>query len=161
MYVNIQGDEPLITPRHVALLVAPFRERPGAQVTTLKIRLLPDEADNPNVNKVVCGVDGRALYFSRAAIPFLRDPDDRSLLSGRVHQHIGVYAYQRDALARWVALPPHPLEQIERLEQLRPLAAGIAMGVVFVDEVPRAGIDTEDDLARANSDWTALTPERI
>jgi 3-deoxy-manno-octulosonate cytidylyltransferase (CMP-KDO synthetase) len=67
---------------------------------------------------------------------------------------VGVYAYERSALAQWVALPPHPLEQIERLEQLRPLAAGLAMGVALAGRAPRGGIDTEDDLARANAQWT-------
>ena len=72
-------------------------------------------------------------------------------------QHIGVYAYTADALRRWVALPLNPLEQIERLEQLRPLAAGMAMGVALVDEPVRPGIDTEQDLERANEQWTAFT----
>jgi len=68
-------------------------------------------------------------------------------------QHIGVYAYTRDALAKWAALPPHPLESAERLEQLRPLAAGIPIGVAVATEPPASGIDTEDDLARANARW--------
>jgi 3-deoxy-manno-octulosonate cytidylyltransferase (CMP-KDO synthetase) len=71
-----------------------------------------------------------------------------------------VYAYTRDALAAWVALPPHPLERIERLEQLRPLAAGFAMGVAVVRELPAGGVDTEDDLERANARWTELSAER-
>jgi 3-deoxy-manno-octulosonate cytidylyltransferase (CMP-KDO synthetase) len=84
----------------------------------------------------------------------LRETEDAPLRSGRIWQHIGVYAYARDALARWVALPPHPLEVIERLEQLRPLAAGLSMGVALVEEAPRVGIDTDADLVRANADWT-------
>ena len=106
---------------------------------------------------VVRGDDGRALYFSRAAIPHLRDAghaDDAADQRALVRQHVGVYAYSREALARWVALPPHPLERIERLEQLRPLAAGMAMGVAVVREPPRGGVDTEEDLARANAEWT-------
>jgi 3-deoxy-manno-octulosonate cytidylyltransferase (CMP-KDO synthetase) len=106
---------------------------------------------------VVADDAGRVMYFSRAPFPFLREARDEPLLARRVWHHLGVYAYTRDALARWVALPPHPLERIERLEQLRPLAAGLAMGIALIDEEPRAGIDTEDDLARANSDWTAFT----
>lgn len=158
--LNVQGDEPFISPE--ALKGAAQLVSSGAfPLATAAVLAGQEILHAPSVVKLVTADDGRALYFSRAPIPFLRDPDDRSLLSGRVYQHIGVYAYQRDALARWVALPPHPLEQIERLEQLRPLAAGMAMGVAFMDEVPRGGIDTEDDLARANSDWTALTPERI
>jgi 3-deoxy-manno-octulosonate cytidylyltransferase (CMP-KDO synthetase) len=96
------------------------------------------------------------MYFSRAPVPYLRDVADRAFLDGRVWQHIGVYAYTRDALARWVSLPPHPLEQIERLEQLRPLAAGMAMGVAMITDPPRAGVDTEEDLARANEEWPSL-----
>jgi 3-deoxy-manno-octulosonate cytidylyltransferase (CMP-KDO synthetase) len=96
------------------------------------------------------------MYFSRAPIPYLRDDAERPLLESRVWQHVGVYAYTRDALARWVALPPHPLEQIERLEQLRPLAAGMTMGVAVVSAPARAGVDTEEDLARANADWPSF-----
>jgi len=140
VYVNIQGDEPLITPRHVALLVAPFRERPGAQVTTLKIRLLPDEADNPNVNKVVCATDGRALYFSKYPVPY--DRDGRGVARFR---HIGLYAYRRAALEAFHLLPPSPLELAEKLEQLRFLENGIPIKVVETDE-PTIGVDTEADL---------------
>jgi len=108
-------------------------------------------ADNPNIVKVVCSDDSRAMYFSRAAIPF---PRDGSRSNGfRPLQHIGVYAYSRDALEQWVALPPHALELTERLEQLRPLAAGIPIGVAIANEQPAAGLDTEDDLSRANARW--------
>jgi 3-deoxy-manno-octulosonate cytidylyltransferase (CMP-KDO synthetase) len=112
--------------------------------------------------KVVAADDGRALYFSRAAIPFLReakDGADAAVLRDRVWQHLGVYAYTREALRRWVALPEHPLERIERLEQLRPLAAGWAIGVGVVDGPLRRGIDTEHDLAQANSEWTIFSGE--
>src|SRR5207244_4449004 len=132
--------KPLITPRHVALLVAPFRERPGAQVTTLKIRLLPDEADNPNVNKVVCATDGRALYFSKYPVPY--DRDGRGVARFR---HIGLYAYRRAALEAFHLLPPSPLELAEKLEQLRFLENGIPITVVETDE-PTIGVDTEADL---------------
>ena len=71
-------------------------------------------------------------------------------------QHIGVYAYSRDALRKWVSLPPHPLEEIERLEQLRPLAAGIPIGVTVTSEAPASGIDTEEDLVRANARWDSF-----
>src|SRR5918992_1633661 len=110
----------------------------------------------PHVVKVVADDDGRAMYFSRAPVPFLRDEAERPLLEARAWQHVGVYAYTRDALARWVALPPHPLEQIERLEQLRPLAAGMAIGVAMIAEPPRTGVDTEEELARANADWESF-----
>ncbi len=140
VYVNVQGDEPLITPGHVARLVAPFRERPDTQVSTLKIRLLPEEVDNPNVNKVVCAPDGRALYFSRLPIPY--DRDGRGVVR---FKHVGLYAYTRAALDAYHRLPPSPLEQTERLEQLRFLEHGIPIVVVETDE-PTIGVDTEADL---------------
>ena len=77
-----------------------------------------------------------------------------------VRQHIGIYSYTKEALARWVALPPHALERIERLEQLRPLAAGMPMGVAVVTDALPGGIDTEDDLRRANERWPDLIAER-
>ena len=140
VYVNIQGDEPLITPRHIARLVAPFRERPETQVSTLKIRLQPDEMDNPNVNKVVCGADGRALYFSKYPIPY--DRDGRGVAR---FKHIGLYAYRRAALEAFHRLPPSPLELTEKLEQLRFLENGIPIVVAETDE-PTIGVDTEADL---------------
>jgi 3-deoxy-manno-octulosonate cytidylyltransferase (CMP-KDO synthetase) len=100
--------------------------------------------------------DGRAMYFSRGPIPFLRDEADAARQEQRTLQHIGVYAYARDALEKWVALPVHPLEEIERLEQLRPLAAGIPIGVAVTKEAAASGIDTEDDLASANARWDAF-----
>jgi 3-deoxy-manno-octulosonate cytidylyltransferase (CMP-KDO synthetase) len=112
--------------------------------------------DTPSLVKVVVGDDGRAMYFSRAPIPFLRDMADSVRLAERTLQHIGVYAYSREALRKWVSLPPHPLEEIERLEQLRPLAAGLPIGVAITREAPAAGIDTEEDLERANARWDAF-----
>ncbi|HEY2376223.1 MAG TPA: 3-deoxy-manno-octulosonate cytidylyltransferase [Gemmatimonadaceae bacterium] len=150
--VNLQGDEPFVSAEAVRGAVRQITS--GAFPLGTAAALAPEAIlDESNVVKVVAADDGRAMYFSRAAIPFLRDAAEAHLRSTRVWQHIGVYAYARDALARWVSLPPHPLEQIERLEQLRPLAAGLAMGVALVDEAPRIGIDTADDLTRANADW--------
>jgi 3-deoxy-manno-octulosonate cytidylyltransferase (CMP-KDO synthetase) len=150
--VNVQGDEPFVTE---SVLRGAVRQVTSGNfpLGTAAVRAPETILDEPSVVKVVAADDGRAMYFSRAAIPFLRDAAEAPLRSTRVWQHIGVYAYARDALARWVSLPPHPLEQIERLEQLRPLAAGLAMGVALVDESPRVGIDTADDLTRANADW--------
>lgn len=149
VYVNVQGDEPFVTARHIALLVAPFRERPGTQVTTLKIRLRPDEADNPNVNKVVCAPDGHALYFSKYPIPY--DRDGRGALR---FKHIGLYAYTRAALDAYHRLPPSPLEQTEKLEQLRFLENGIPIVVVETDE-PTIGVDTEEDLRAVQARFAA------
>jgi len=100
----------------------------------------------------------RALYFSRAPIPFLREEVDAALRNALVKQHLGVYAYTRPALARWVSLPHHPLERAEQLEQLRPMADGLAMGVATVEPTEGGGIDTEEDLARANAQWREKTP---
>ena len=154
--VNVQGDEPFVSRRALiesARLVsaARFPIGTGAVIAT------PDILRDPNVVKVVAADDGRAMYFSRAAVPFLRDAEDAELQRACVWQHIGIYAYERAALRRWIQLPPNPLERIERLEQLRPLAAGIPIGVALIDEPVRPGIDTEEDLERANRNWTAFT----
>lgn len=154
--LNVQGDEPFIPPaavRGAVEVVTSGRFPLGTAAATASDHIL----GMPQVVKVVTADDGRALYFSRAPIPWLREPGDAPIRDACVRQHIGVYAYTRDALAAWVALPPHPLECIERLEQLRPLAAGLAMGVATVSELPGAGVDTEDDLARANARWTELS----
>jgi len=153
--LNVQGDEPFVSAaalRDAAALVTTARFELG----TVAAKGGPAALGLPDVVKVVADDEGRAMYFSRAGIPFLRDRSDAVLLDDRIWHHLGVYAYTRGALMKWVALPPHPLEQIERLEQLRPLAAGMAMGVALVDEPRRGGIDTEDDLAQANSDWTTF-----
>jgi 3-deoxy-manno-octulosonate cytidylyltransferase (CMP-KDO synthetase) len=86
----------------------------------------------------------------------LRDGQDRELRDAEIRQHLGIYAYTREALREWVRLPVHPLERVERLEQLRPLAAGMRMGVMTVDAAPPGGVDTEDDLLRANAVWNEL-----
>jgi 3-deoxy-manno-octulosonate cytidylyltransferase (CMP-KDO synthetase) len=153
--LNVQGDEPFVPVSAVRGALSMVTS--GAfELGTAAARASREILAIPHFVKVVAADDGRAMYFSRSAIPFLREVADAAVLDGWIRHHVGVYAYTRDALAHWVALPPHPLEQIERLEQLRPLAAGMAMGVALIDESPRAGIDTEDDLARANSDWTAF-----
>ncbi|MFL5560082.1 MAG: 3-deoxy-manno-octulosonate cytidylyltransferase [Gemmatimonadaceae bacterium] len=150
--VNVQGDEPFV-PRDAvvgaAAMVSSGRFPLGTAAAHADAAIL----GQPDVVKVVAADDGRALYFSRARIPYIRDLGDAPLAATLVRQHIGVYAYTRDALDRWVRLPQHPLERVERLEQLRPLAAGIAMGVAFIAESPLGGIDTEDDLARASAHW--------
>ncbi|HWL40749.1 MAG TPA: 3-deoxy-manno-octulosonate cytidylyltransferase [Gemmatimonadaceae bacterium] len=153
--VNVQGDEPFIGPgavRGAAELVSTGRFPLG----TAASRAGPEILDTPSLVKVVVADDGRALYFSRAPIPYLRDPEDARAQAARTLQHIGVYAYSKDALQKWVALPVHPLEEVERLEQLRPLAAGFPMGVAITSEAPASGIDTEDDLQRANARWDAF-----
>lgn len=153
--VNVQGDEPFLSPDAVRGAAALVREG-RFPVGTAAARAPAGIQDEPDIVKVVFGDDGRAMYFSRAAIPYLREGGgaERELLVRNVCQHVGVYAYTRDALRRWVALPQHALERIERLEQLRPLAAGIPIGVSLIDAPPTGGVDTEDDLRRANERWT-------
>ena len=156
--LNVQGDEPFIGSsalRGAVACVADGHFELGTAASHAPAAIL----GLPHVVKVVCADDGRALYFSRAGIPALREAGDRALLDGEIRQHIGVYAYTPDALRRWVALPEHPLERIERLEQLRPLAAGMAMGVATVGKAPPGGIDTEEDLIRANENWTHLSAD--
>ena len=151
VYVNIQGDEPLLTPGHIERLVTPFFTEAATQVTTLCIRATEDELPNPAVNKVVVGVDGYALYFSKYPIPY--DRDGRGVPR---YRHVGLYAFRRPALEAFHALAPSPLELTERLEQLRFLEHGIRIRVVETDE-PTIGVDTEDDV-RAVEKWLAAHP---
>src|ERR1700678_3860147 len=145
IYVNIQGDEPTLTADFFPPLLALF-DRPEVQVATLSVSCPMSEIGNPNAVKVVIALDGRALYFSRAAIPF--DRDGAGFAGYR--KHLGIYAYRKAALERFAALPPSPLEKLERLEQLRLLENGIA---IYVADAPRdtIGVDTEEDLARAEA----------
>jgi len=154
--INIQGDEPFVSAQAVAGATK-LVNNSRFQLGTAAVLAPRDALGDPHVVKVVADDLGRAMYFSRAPIPFLQNDRDAETQRAHVWQHIGVYAYTVDALRRWVALPVNPLEQIERLEQLRPLAAGMAMGVALVDEPVRPGIDTEQDLERANEHWTAFT----
>lgn len=155
--LNVQGDEPFVASealRGTVQMVATH----GFPLGTAAVAVGPEALANPHMVKVVTADDGRAMYFSRAPIPFLREREDAPLLRERIWLHVGIYAYAPDALERWVGLPQHPLERIERLEQLRPLAAGLAMGVTRLARAGPGGIDTEDDLIRANADWTTLNP---
>lgn len=158
--VNVQGDEPFISADAVRGAVHAVQGE--THIGTAAVLASPAILAEPSVVKVVANDTGRAMYFSRAPIPFLREPKDQSesaLLRQHVWQHIGVYAYTRAALNLWISLPQHPLERIERLEQLRPLAAGMAIGVALIPGPLRSGIDTESDLARANSEWTIFRGE--
>lgn len=153
--LNVQGDEPFVSEEAVRGALGLVRDGRFPLGTAAAVSR-PEVLELPSVVKVVSTDEGRALYFSRAPIPWLREDEERALRDRYVRQHIGVYAYTRDALMRWVALPPHPLERIERLEQLRPLAAGMPMGVATIDETPARGVDTEDDLTEANRRWNEL-----
>ena len=141
VYVNVQGDEPMVTAAHVEALLSPFG-RPGVEISTLALPLPAEAAADPNTVKVVLRRDGRALYFSRSAIPF-----DRDGTGPEYRKHLGFYAYRRDALERFGSLSPSPLEIAERLEQLRFLENGFD---IHVAESPSDtwSVDTAEDLAR-------------
>lgn len=156
VFVNVQGDEPFMSGDAVLAAKEMVTER-SFDVGTAAAPAEDWILDDPGIVKVVLGDDGRALYFSRARIPYLRDRADKATLADRTLQHRGVYVYSRAALERWVALPVHPLEKIERLEQLRPLAAGITFGVAITHGPVYAGIDTEEDLADANARWAEIS----
>jgi 3-deoxy-manno-octulosonate cytidylyltransferase (CMP-KDO synthetase) len=147
--VNVQGDEPFVSREAVNGAIA--RVRAGDDVGTAAAPLPASDASDPARVKVVMDAAGRALYFSRAMIPFVRDPD--GIDRGLYWQHLGVYACRRAALMRWVALAPTPLETAERLEQLRALQHGITFGIALLDAPVLPGIDTPEDLERAEVHW--------
>jgi 3-deoxy-manno-octulosonate cytidylyltransferase (CMP-KDO synthetase) len=144
--VNLQGDEPLVEPAALDLLIDLLRANPSADMATLAAPLHSlKQYHNPHCVKVVCDSAGRALYFSRSPLPFVRDGQpDFSARPPRFLQHVGLYAYRREFLLRLAALPPAPLERLEKLEQLRALALGCRMPVGLVDH-PTLGVDTYDD----------------
>ncbi len=141
VYINVQGDEPLTRPEHIATLLQ-VMENPLVQVGTVMTTAASADIPNPNAVKVVVDLDGRALYFSRATIPF-----DRDGTGPRYFKHLGFYAYRKPALDRFVTLPESSLEKSERLEQLRFLENGIP---IYVGKTPydSVGVDTEEDLRR-------------
>jgi 3-deoxy-manno-octulosonate cytidylyltransferase (CMP-KDO synthetase) len=142
--VNLQGDLPSLPPEFLRAVLAPLAD-PACDLATLVAPVTtPEEATAPSVVKAVCAFGegetvARALYFSRAAVPAGEGP---------LWHHIGIYAFRRQALARFVALPPSPLEKREKLEQLRALEAGMHVGVARVGHAP-FGVDTPEDLERA------------
>jgi 3-deoxy-manno-octulosonate cytidylyltransferase (CMP-KDO synthetase) len=148
IYVNIQGDEPLLKPEHLTSLLIPFAD-PAIDVTTLKVLCTPENIPNPNAVKVVTDARGRALYFSRATIPYDRDQSLAVPTASRPQywKHIGLYAYRRVALNLFPTLPHRTLEHTERLEQLRFLENGFNIHVASTD-FDTIGVDTEDDLHR-------------
>ncbi|HWV56858.1 MAG TPA: 3-deoxy-manno-octulosonate cytidylyltransferase [Longimicrobiales bacterium] len=149
--VNVQGDEPFLEADHVARAVELVRGGWDVGTVATPVRTV-DAWRDPAVVKVVRSEDGGALYFSRAPIPFVRDgePPETDLASAAFLRHVGLYSYSRDALLRWVALPVGELERRERLEQLRPLAAGISIGVAVVESAA-PGVDTPADAAWAET----------
>lgn len=147
LIVNVQGDEPLIDPSAIDAAVLPMLDDPDAPMGTIAKRIEdPHEITDPNVVKVVTGMDGLALYFSRSPIPHVR-ADARS--GPMFLKHIGLYVYERDFLLAYSALPVGPLEKAERLEQLRALENGYRIRVVET-EYESLGVDTPADLERVS-----------
>ncbi len=156
IYVNLQGDEPLLQPAHVEALLAPMLADPSIGVSTLATPCSPELFRSPHAVKVVRALDGRALYFSRAPIPCDRD-------RAGAHtplKHLGLYAFRREALDRFVSFPQSPLEETEKLEQLRLLENDIPVHVALTPHDTR-GVDTEEDLRAVEALLLAGPPFRI
>lgn len=156
--VNVQGDEPLISPALIAAVAARLAADPAAAIATAAHPISDaEEFFNPNVVKVVCAANGHALYFSRAPMPWARDalaqaPDERLLAPGLpALRHIGLYAYRTAFLHRFPTLPQGTLERFESLEQLRALEHGHAIAVHITEHAPAPGVDTPEDLARVRA----------
>jgi 3-deoxy-manno-octulosonate cytidylyltransferase (CMP-KDO synthetase) len=151
--VNLQGDEPLMTPSLLAETAAALESHPTWAMSTAAHAIAGEEAfQSPHVVKVVCDCEGRALYFSRAPIPW---PRGDGLAVCRL-RHIGLYAYRVRFLRLFTSWPAGVLERTEGLEQLRALEHGAAIGVVVTHQEPGIGVDTEEDLRRANLLWTPV-----
>jgi len=147
--LNVQGDEPFVERK--ALEGALERVLGGDDIGTAAAPLDPALAPDPGRVKVITDASGHALYFSRAPIPYTSQSDR----AGLYWQHVGVYVYRRAALVRWVQAAPSPAEKAEGLEQLRALHHGLTVGVARLDEPAPAGVDTVDDLRRAEAHWHA------
>jgi len=141
--INIQGDEPLMPPENIDAVARPLIEDPALPMSSLMCPATEEEADKPTVVKVVVDRMGNALYFSRAHIPYPRDPSASTV----VYKHLGIYAYRREFLLHYAAMQPTPLEQMEMLEQLRVLENGYRIRMVQVQQTS-IGVDTEEDLHR-------------
>jgi 3-deoxy-manno-octulosonate cytidylyltransferase (CMP-KDO synthetase) len=159
--VNLQGDEPLIDPRALDLLIERLENDVTADVTTLACPLHSiEQYHNPNCVKVVTNDADNALYFSRSPVPFVRDGQpDFTARPARFLQHVGIYAYRRSFLFAYAATPPAPLERLEKLEQLRALAMGCTIGVGRIDQ-PTLGVDTYDDYQRFVAVYRLIQAEK-
>lgn len=157
--VNVQGDEPLIAPALVRACADLLLQRSDCVMSTAAHALdRVDDYSNPNVVKVVLDAAGRALYFSRAPLPWWRDGHAHGVTALPVPaplRHIGLYAYRAGFLRGFPALPPSPLEQTESLEQLRVLWHGLRIAVHVSDQPPGPGVDTAQDLARVRALWAS------
>ena len=146
-YINVQGDEPMIDPHLIASLAKTLKRDPKIRMITAATPFTdPREADDPNCVKVVLDANGDALYFSRSRIPYHRDAKDKASAVTPL-LHLGIYGYRRDILKKLVRLAPSPLEQCEKLEQLRALEHGIPISVVLTSH-RGVGVDTPADAVR-------------
>lgn len=146
--VNVQGDEPLIDAHTIDVTIEALLGDPDAAMSTARALIKnAEEIENPNVVKLVCDARNRALYFSRSPIPFIRDAADRANHPPCYWVHLGLYAYRREFLLKFAALPQTPLERLEKLEQLRALENGYPI-VVAETDYDCIGVDTPEDLAR-------------
>jgi 3-deoxy-D-manno-octulosonate 8-phosphate phosphatase (KDO 8-P phosphatase) len=146
IYINLQGDEPLVRPEDISRLAEGMWADASVQVGTLCHAISADEANNPNMVKVVLATNGDALYFSRSPIPYARDGGDVA----RYLKHVGIYAYRKDVLAKYATLPQPMMELAEKLEQLRLLAAGMKIRAFEVDPTG-PGVDTPECLERVRA----------
>lgn len=147
LVVNVQGDEPLIPPELINQVAQTLADNTACAISTVAVPIVDAaEINNPNVVKVILNRSNEALYFSRAAIPFVRDPE--SDLAVTHLRHLGIYAYRADFLQAYTRLEPAPPEKAEALEQLRALWNGYRIAVHTTSEAPPAGVDTAEDLER-------------
>jgi 3-deoxy-manno-octulosonate cytidylyltransferase (CMP-KDO synthetase) len=158
--INVQGDEPMLDPLGIDAVAEALASEPGLEIATLSLPLVStDEMLLPSVVKVVSDASGDALYFSRSPIPYVRQAGDgdaraaaaAAVAAGLARKHVGLYGFRREALLRFAALPPHPLEQAEGLEQLRALAAGMRIRVVPHHGEAGVAVDTPEDLERVRA----------
>jgi 3-deoxy-manno-octulosonate cytidylyltransferase (CMP-KDO synthetase) len=150
--INVQGDQPFIDPQVIDAMAAEFRRLdPVPAVVTPVYGLKPETVHNPNVVKTLLAHDGRALYFSRSAIPHVRDVDPSEWHRHTTYWgHVGMYGFRGDVLAGWNRLPASPLEDLERLEQLRLIEAGLTMAT-FEVQGTSLSVDTAEQLEQARS----------
>ncbi|NIA15824.1 MAG: 3-deoxy-manno-octulosonate cytidylyltransferase [Nitrospiraceae bacterium] len=149
--VNVQGDEPLIDPNTIDATIRPLLDEPGLPMATVRHQITdPDKIADPNIVKVIADASGHAIYFSRTPIPYIRDEADRAANPACYWQHIGLYVYRRDFLLEYAQMPQTPLEQLEKLEQLRVIENGYSIAVVGT-EYTCVGVDTPEDLELVRS----------
>jgi 3-deoxy-manno-octulosonate cytidylyltransferase (CMP-KDO synthetase) len=154
LVVNVQGDEPLIPSDLITDVAKILSQHPQASIATTALAIHDlAEINNPNVVKVVMNQSHQALYFSRSAIPFSRNPEQ---FQAQCYRHIGMYAYRASFLKKFSQLSPAPIEEAEALEQLRALWHGHAIQVLLTDEAPPPGVDTAEDLERVREVFASL-----